>query len=97
MAMTRTLALDHARDNIRVNCVAPGSVHTPLLEQAAIRLSPTDAEETMRQWGAKHPLGWLAEPEDIADVFVFLASDASRYMTGTTLVVDGGLLARLGV
>lgn len=97
VAMTRTMALDHAADGIRVNCVAPGSVRTPLLHQAAVRAGTGDPDEVMAGWGSQHPLGVLAEPEDVAEAFVFLAGDASRYVTGTTLVVDGGLLARLGV
>jgi NAD(P)-dependent dehydrogenase (short-subunit alcohol dehydrogenase family) len=96
IAITRTMALDHAPDNIRVNCVCPGSVDTPLLRFAAQSHDPSkDPSEVLAGWGQVHPLGRVGQPEEIAEVFMFLASDAASFMTGAAVVVDGGLLAKL--
>lgn len=97
VAMTRTLALDHAKDNIRVNCVCPGSVETPMLRYGAELLDERDPAETMRDWGSLHPIGRLIQPEDVARVVAFLASDDAAVITGAAHIVDGGLLAKLGV
>jgi len=86
--LTRALALEWASDNIRVNAVAPTYVRTDLT--AAIFSNP----ETMKTVMAHTPLGRFPEPEDIAAAIVFLASDAARCITGVTLPVDSGYLAR---
>ena len=85
--LTRVLAVELAHYNIRVNAIAPGWVKTDLNKVL------WGAPETYKQITAEIPLGRLAEPSDIASVALFLASDASSYMTGHTIVVDGGLLA----
>jgi 3-oxoacyl-[acyl-carrier protein] reductase len=85
LGFTRHLAQEVARDGIRVNAVAPGTVATERFQ--ALR-SP---EET-RRMAERVPLGRVAEPEEIADVVLFLASDAARYVTGATLDVNGGLV-----
>ncbi|HEX2130984.1 MAG TPA: glucose 1-dehydrogenase [Actinophytocola sp.] len=97
VAMTRTLALDHAKDGIRVNCVCPGSVETPMLRYGAELLDDRDPEETMRDWGGKHPIGRLIQPDDVTALVAFLVSDDAAVITGAPHFVDGGLLARLGV
>jgi NAD(P)-dependent dehydrogenase (short-subunit alcohol dehydrogenase family) len=97
VAMTRTLALDHAGDGIRVNCVCPGSVVTPMLRYGAEHLDDRDPEETMQDWGLQHPIGRLIQPDDVAALVAFLASDEAAAITGAPYLVDGGLLARLGV
>ncbi|MGH3314515.1 MAG: SDR family NAD(P)-dependent oxidoreductase [Nocardioidaceae bacterium] len=97
VAMTRTLALDHAADGIRVNCICPGSVETPMLQYGAEYLVEGDSRTTMDQWGRQHPIGRLIQPEEIAAVTAFLASDDAAAITGAPYLVDGGLLARLGV
>lgn len=92
MGLTRSIALDYGRYNVRVNCVAPGFVRTRLIQDGLSRRGdPAAAEAAMV---ANVALRRLAEPEDIADVIAFFASDQSRYVTGATLVVDGGITAR---
>lgn len=88
--LTKSAALHGASlaNKIRVNSVHPGFVATPML--ANLENSGIDLEEAIRQ---QIPLGHMAEPEDIADAVVFLASDKARYITGSELVVDGGLTA----
>lgn len=97
VAMTRTLALDHAGDGIRVNCVCPGSVQTPMLRYGAEYFEDGDPAETMAGWGRLHPIGRLIQPEEVAGLIAFLASDDASAITGAPYLVDGGLLAKLGV
>jgi NAD(P)-dependent dehydrogenase (short-subunit alcohol dehydrogenase family) len=89
--LTRSMALDHAADNIRVNCVCPGSVETDMI-RTAWQLTG-DVENARRQWAEKHPLGRIAAPEEIARVILFLASDDASFITGAALAVDGGITA----
>jgi NAD(P)-dependent dehydrogenase (short-subunit alcohol dehydrogenase family) len=87
--MTRAMAADHAKDNIRVNCVCPGDVDTPMLASGIAKRGMTH-EHGLKYLGDQVPLGRVARPEEIARAVVFLASDASSYMTGAMLAVDGG-------
>lgn len=86
--LTRTLAVEYAAYGIRVNALCPGWMETPLTRA---RLDQPGVDEVIR---AQVPMGRVADPREIADAAVFLASDASRYMTGQTLVVDGGWTAQ---
>ncbi len=90
VSLTKTLALDHAKDKIRVNSVLPGSVRTPMLDRAA-RLAPGDPEETIAQWGRLHPRGTVITPEEIASVVLFLLSDDASAVTGAAYTADAGL------
>ena len=89
--LTRALAMDHAADNIRVNAVCPGEVNTPML--ASERVGPV-TDEILAAIAASVPMGRLAEPEEIANVVVFLASRGASYMTGSLVSVDAGFGAR---
>ncbi len=90
--LTRALAVDHAPDGIRVNCVCPGPVDTPLLRQSIARAR--DPAAKLRQEIESTLLGRLGTPEEIASVIRFLVSDEASFMTGSIVVADGGVTAR---
>lgn len=97
-SLTRALALDHARDNVRVNSISPGSIATPMLELAAQTFSPElPVELVFRRFGEAHPLGRIGTPEEVAELVVFLASERASFCTGSDYRVDGGLTAGLAV
>lgn len=91
--MTKTDALLYAEKGIRVNSVHPAYIWTPLVEKLA-KDSNQDPEAFRRQLDAKHPIGHVGEPDDIAYGILYLASDESKFMTGSELVIDGGYTAR---
>ena len=95
IAMTRTMAIDHAADNIRANSLCPGSVDTPMLRHSAQLFSPDSPESALKDWGGLHTLGRIAQPEEMAKVALFLCSDDASFMTGAAIVADGGLTIRL--
>jgi len=85
--LTKAMALDHASQNIRVNCLCPGGVDTPMMR--ASEPSPAD----MQRWADEHPLGRVATPEEIALAAVYLCSTDAAFITGAALPVDGGISA----
>ncbi len=89
--MTKSMALDHAAEQIRVNCICPGIVETELVEKF-ISQAP-DPEAVRKQRVALHPIGRFGQPEDIAPMAVYLASDESLWVTGAAFSVDGGFTA----
>jgi len=89
--LTRAMAIDHGKHNIRVNCVCPGDVQTPMLMSECAQLGQ-DIDAFMRTAGDR-PLGRVGTADDVANAVLFLASDMSSWVTGTHLVVDGGGLA----
>ena len=89
--LTRQIAVDYAARNIRVNCICPSEVDTPM-NRRFIEGTP-DPAAARRRVLARIPLNRMAEPEEIAAVALFLASDDSSYVTGVALPVDGGLTA----
>jgi len=98
LALTRAMALDHAKDGIRVNSVSPGSIDTPALRSGAQNNNYTVAlDKVLEQWGSAHPLGRIGRPEEVAALIVFLCSPGAAFCTGGDYRVDGGLLARIGV
>jgi len=89
--LTRAMAIDHGRQNIRVNCVCPGDVETPMLLSECAQLGE-DLPTFMRE-AANRPLGRVGTPDDVANAVLFLASPMASWITGAALVVDGGGLA----
>jgi NAD(P)-dependent dehydrogenase (short-subunit alcohol dehydrogenase family) len=92
LAMTRSIAQAHGRDGIRANCICPGDVETPLV--AEYFCQQADPQAARAQVITHYALGRIATPEDIAYTALFLASDESAFITGTYIVVDGGLTSR---
>jgi NAD(P)-dependent dehydrogenase (short-subunit alcohol dehydrogenase family) len=86
--LTKAMAVDHSRQGIRVNCICPGDVATPMLAEDA-RLREMDWEDYLAE-AADRPMGRIGQPEEIARVVLFLACDDSSFMTGAILAVDGG-------
>ncbi|HZU35732.1 MAG TPA: glucose 1-dehydrogenase [Gemmataceae bacterium] len=90
--LTRQMAIDYAADGIRVNAICPGTVDTPLVRKAAE--DSGDPAGFMARLQAGHPLGRIAEPEEIAELYLFLASDRARFFTGAIIMIDGGYTAQ---
>jgi len=86
--LTKAMALDHAAQNIRVNCICPGSVDTPMLREEMSALG--DIEKIKPKFEARHPMNRISSPEEVAKAVLFLASDDASFITGTALSVDGG-------
>ena len=91
MNLTRAMAIDHGKDGIRVNCVCPGDIDTPMLASECRQLQE-NPEQFMRE-AACRPLARVGTSEDVANAALFLVSDMAKWITGTCLVVDGGGLA----
>jgi 2-keto-3-deoxy-L-fuconate dehydrogenase len=93
VGMTRSVATDYVTQGIRCNCLCPGTVHTPSLDErieanAAVAGS---VEAARAAFIARQPMGRLGTPEEIAELAVYLASDAAQFITGQAIVIDGGL------
>jgi NAD(P)-dependent dehydrogenase (short-subunit alcohol dehydrogenase family) len=89
VGFTRALAIDHVKQNIRVNCVCPGTVDTPSLGDRINAFA--DPVQARADFVARQPMGRLATAEEIAETFVYLVSDESSFMTGQAVFVDGGM------
>jgi NAD(P)-dependent dehydrogenase (short-subunit alcohol dehydrogenase family) len=90
--LTRQMAIEYARDGIRCNAVCPGTVDTPLLRRAAEESG--DSEAFLRGLRDAHPIGRIASAAEIAQFYIFLASDYARFFTGAVLMIDGGFTAQ---
>ena len=93
VAAARALAVEVGEHGIRVNAIAPGTIDTPMLQRDLDGMNTADAGGFLERVRSANALGRIGTVEEVADVVVFLVSDAARYVTGTTVVVDGGLLA----
>ena len=93
IGMTRSVATDFIRQGIRCNCICPGTVHTPSLEERiASNAAQAGSVDAARQaFVDRQPMGRLGTPEEIAALAVYLASDAAQFVTGQAVVIDGGL------
>lgn len=89
---TKVLGLEWVKYNIRVNCIAPGAIDTRLYQSHFTGMTAEEAEADRKASAGRIPMGRIGRPEEIASAMLFLASDASSYVTGQTLIVDGGLL-----
>jgi meso-butanediol dehydrogenase/(S,S)-butanediol dehydrogenase/diacetyl reductase len=98
-ALTRAMALDHADQKVRVNSISPGSVRTPILSLAAHTYGGegVSEEQAFARFGAAHPIGRIGEPEEVAELVAYLASDKAGFITGSDFRIDGGLTAGIGV
>jgi NAD(P)-dependent dehydrogenase (short-subunit alcohol dehydrogenase family) len=94
IGLTRSMAMDFAKDGIRANAVCPGTVDTPMLKWAA-SLDP-NPQSVYDACNAMHPLGRIAQPREIGEVVAFLAHESSSFVTGAVWTVDGGLLTQIG-
>jgi NAD(P)-dependent dehydrogenase (short-subunit alcohol dehydrogenase family) len=91
--LTKAMALDHAKEGIRVNAICPGSIMTPMLERDMTQ-SGMDREIYLKEEASGHPMERIRKPEEVAGAVLFLSSDASSFITGAELSVDGGYAAR---
>lgn len=93
VAAARTLAAEVGRYGIRVNAIAPGTIDTPMLERDLAPMNPEEQGTFLARVAAANALGRIGRPDEVAELAVFLASDAASYITGTSVTVDGGFLA----
>jgi NAD(P)-dependent dehydrogenase (short-subunit alcohol dehydrogenase family) len=89
LALTRQMALDFAPDGIRVNCVIPGAIDTPMLRGSLQKPGEMD------MWAKRHAIERIGQPEDVAKVALFLATDDAAFVTGSPVFADGGMMAKL--
>jgi NAD(P)-dependent dehydrogenase (short-subunit alcohol dehydrogenase family) len=93
--LSRVVAVEYGASNIRVNTVVPGQLHTPMVEaRLAGQRAGGDVEALLKQRQARIPLGFMGDGRDTANAALYLASDEARFVTGTEIVVDGGMIAR---
>lgn len=90
VGLTKCLAVEYADRNIRVNCSQLGYARTPMVEKMAMESNPTDPESAIREIAAGVPMKRLAKPGEVGELFAFLGSDESSYLTGSQIVIDGG-------
>lgn len=96
VALTKSVAMEQARQGVRCNTVVPGLMHTPLVEHRLVRqLGANDAAQLIAKRNAQVPMGQMGDAWDIAHAVLFLASDEARHITGTEIVVDGGISAAM--
>lgn len=93
LSLTRVMALDHGKDNIRVTAICPGTIDTPLARANARHWNPENPGAVLAEWGSKHALKRIGQPIEVARLAAFLISPDSSFITGSYHLIDGGLLA----
>ena len=93
LSLTRVMALDHGKDNIRVTAICPGTIDTPMARANAKAWNPEDPDSVIEEWRQKHALKRIGQPIEVARLAAFLISPDSSFITGSYHLVDGGLLA----
>ncbi len=93
LSLTRVMALDHGKENIRVTAICPGTIETPLAHANARHWNPENPAAVLAEWGSKHALNRIGRPIEVARLAAFLISEESSFITGSYHLVDGGLLA----
>jgi NAD(P)-dependent dehydrogenase (short-subunit alcohol dehydrogenase family) len=94
ISMTRSIAIDFVTQGIRCNAICPGTVHTPFVEGYLARNFAGREDEVRQQLHARQPIGRMGRPDEIAYAALYLASDEAAFVTGSTLVIDGGWTAK---
>lgn len=94
LTMTRSIAVDYMKQGVRCNCVCPTRVHTPFVDGFVKKNWPGREAEKLAELGAYQPMGRMARPAEVAELALFLASDASSFITGQAVPVDGGVLVK---
>ncbi len=94
ISMTRSIAIDFVTQGIRANAICPCTVHTPFVEGYLARNFPDNKDEVRQQLHARQPVGRMGRPDEIASAALYLASDEAAFVTGSTLVIDGGWTAK---
>jgi NAD(P)-dependent dehydrogenase (short-subunit alcohol dehydrogenase family) len=95
MGLTRTIAIDHAKDGIRCVSISPGTIDTPLVQIAADQFDGRSADEMRLEWAAAHPVNRLGSPAEVAATVFFLASPEAGFITGSDILIDGGIRSEL--
>ncbi|GCE28639.1 short-chain dehydrogenase [Dictyobacter alpinus] len=94
ISITRSIAMDFVQQKIRANAICPGTVHTPFVEGFLKKNFPQSMDEERKKLHARQPIGRMGEPAEIASAALYLASDEAAFVTGSTLVIDGGWTAK---
>jgi len=94
VSLSKSIAVDYAGTGLRCNCICPGTIYSPFVESYLDRFHKETKEETIAELHARQPVGRMGRPDEVADLAVYLASDAAEFMTGAALTLDGGLTAR---
>ena len=92
LALTKSVALDYVKENIRCNAISPGRVHTPFVDGFIAKHYPGNEDEMFAKLSSDHPIGRMAQPQEVADLALFLCCDEASYITGSNHQVDGGFV-----
>jgi NAD(P)-dependent dehydrogenase (short-subunit alcohol dehydrogenase family) len=94
LSMTRSIAIDYVKQNIRCNCICPARVHTPFVDGFLAANYPGQEAEMFKQLSAYQPMGRMGRPDEVAALALYLCSDEASFITGAAYPIDGGVLIR---